>query len=130
MINHHKSQSGFSAVELLVTLFVAAIFLIAGHQLYTTIIRDSGASRQKARASNLAYDYLRRYAATAPTTCASSTPVDNVEEDPVPEGLVNVFTTVTYSCPQGSLTGLTKVQATVHYGTDGGEVSHAVYVSK
>ena len=125
-----QAQSGFSAVELLITLFVAAVFLVAGHQLYSTIIRDSGASRQKARASNIAYDYLRRQAASAPTTCAPSTPVDNVKITPDPEGLVNVFVTVSYSCPQGSLSGLTKVQSTVRYGTDGGEVSHAVFTSK
>ncbi len=124
------TQAGFSAVELLVTLFVAAIFLIAGHQLYSTIIRDSGATRQKARASNIAYDYLRRHAASAPTPCAASTPVNNTAITPDPEGLVNVFVTVAYSCPQGTLTGLVKVKATVRYGTDGGEVSHAVYTSK
>lgn len=120
---------GFSAVELLITLFIASVFLIAGHQLYSTIIRDSGAARQKARASNIAYDYLRRYSVTATTPCASSTPVDNVALTPDPEGLVNVSATVTYSCPQGGLIDLVKTQVTIRYGTDGGEVSHAVYKS-
>ena len=120
---------GFSAVELLITLFIASVFLIAGHQLYSTIIRDSGAARQKARASNIAYDYLRRYSVTATTPCASSTPVDNVAITPDPEGLVNVSATVTYSCPQGGLIDLVKTQVTIRYGTDGGKVSHAVYKS-
>ena len=128
MIQNYKS--GFSAVELLVALFVAAVFLIAGHQLYSTIIRDSGSTRQKARASNIAYDYLRRYSASAVAPCTAATPVDNVAVTPAPEGLVNVFVTVTYSCPSGSPNTLIKVQATVKYGTDGGEVSHAVYASK
>jgi Tfp pilus assembly protein PilV len=52
--------AGFSTVELLITLFVAAVFLAAGYQLYLVTVRDSGDVRQRARASAIAYDYLRR----------------------------------------------------------------------
>lgn len=125
-----KNQSGFSAVELLVTLFIAVIFLAAGHQMYNAIIQDSGTARQRSRANNVAYDYLRRYAASAPATCAASTPVNDVAATPTPTGLANVRATVVYSCPQPSLTNLTKVQVTIRYGTSSEEVSHAIYTTQ
>ena len=124
---HSHQQSGFSAVELLVALFVATVFLAAGHQLYITIVNDSGEARQRAQASNIAYNTLRRYADSAPGACTASTPVNNVAVDPVPEGLANVRHTVTYSCPQASMSNITKVQVTVTYGADSKEVVHAMY---
>lgn len=127
-----RTQSGFSAVELLVTLFIAAAFLLAGYQLYTTIVRDSGDARQRTRASNIAYDYLRRYAASAstPLTCSPSTPVYNTPLDPVPDGLGMAVVTVQISCPNlSTLNRLKKIQATVRYTADGEEVQHAIYIT-
>ena len=120
-------QSGFSTVELLIALFIVAIFLAAGHQLYTAIVQDSGETRQRAKANNIAYNTLRRYADSAPGACAAGTEVDNVLRTPDPEGLTNVRTTVTYSCPQSSLPGLTKVQVKITYGAESKEVVHAMY---
>jgi len=57
LIDKHQ---GFSAVELLITLFIAATFLVAGFQLYSTIIKDSGSIRLTVRASNVAYNYLQK----------------------------------------------------------------------
>ncbi len=119
-------QPGFSAVELLITLFIAAAFLMTGYQLYSAIIRDSGEARQHARASTLAYDYLRRYAAQVPVTC-TNVPLW-LDRSPVTvEGLVNVYVSVARSCPQPSLTDLSKVQVTVRYGDTAKEVTHAIY---
>jgi len=39
---HVNKQAGFSAVELLITLFVAAAFLVAGYSLYNVVIKDGG----------------------------------------------------------------------------------------
>lgn len=66
MIKSHSyseeiKQSGFSAVELLITLFVAVMFLIAGYQLYSFAFSRSVAAGQDARASDLAYDLLQAY---------------------------------------------------------------------
>jgi prepilin-type N-terminal cleavage/methylation domain-containing protein len=129
MMKSH-AQAGFSAVELLVTLFVAVIFLAAGNMFYSTIVQDSGSARQQARASNVAYDYLRRYAAQTPATCAASTPVNNVAPNPVPDGLANVTVKVTYSCPDSTLPNMTKVQAEVTYGSDAQKVVHALYATR
>lgn len=124
------TQSGFSAVELMVTLFVAVVFLAAGHQMYNAIVQDSGETRQRARASNIAYDYLHRYADNIPAVCATATPVNNTAVTPDPEGLTNVRVTVTYSCPQSTLANLTRVQVKVSYGSESQEVVHAMYTSQ
>lgn len=130
MNRQRQYQSGFTAIELLITLFIAAMFLGAGHQLYNAIIQDSGAARQRAKASNIAYDTLRRYANSTPSICVAKTEVNNVLISPSPEGLTNVRRTVTYSCPQPSLPGLTKVTASITYGSDSEEVIHAIYAAQ
>ncbi len=127
-MSRYATQAGFSAVELLITLFVAAVFLAASHQMYNAIIQDSGEVRQRTRASNIAYEYLHKKIADAPALCTASTPVNNV---PVTaDGLTNVVVTVTYSCPQAGLSNLVKVQSTVRYGVDSQEVVHAMYASR
>jgi Tfp pilus assembly protein PilV len=123
----HRQQSGFSTVELLVALFVAVIFLAAGHQLYATIIQDSGETRQRAKANNIAYASLRHYVDNAPGTCAASTVVTDAPVTPAPENMTNVRQTVTYDCPQSSIQGLTRVVVRVTYGADQQEVIHAMY---
>ena len=125
-----SNQSGFSAVELLITLFIAVAFLATGHQLYTSIISDSGATRQQAKASNVAYDYLRRYTGSITSPCSDSTPLNNTTVSPVPDGLSNVKVTVTISCPQPSLSSLSRVEVRVTYGADSEEVVHAMYATQ
>ena len=129
MSQYSSYQSGFSAVELLITLFIAVAYLATGHQLYTSIISDSGATRQQAKASNVAYDYLRRYAGSITSPCSAST-LNNSAVSPVPDGLSNVKVTVTISCPQASLTNLSKVEVRVTYGADSQEVVHAMYATQ
>ena len=36
----HHFDDGFSAVELLITLFIGSIFLLAGYQLYSFVLRN------------------------------------------------------------------------------------------
>ena len=68
-----KKDGGFTTVELLVTLFIAAAFLMSGYQLYSMIIRDGGEARARAKASNVAYEYLQKEKAvindTKPSEC-------------------------------------------------------------
>ena len=130
MITSPSHQSGFSAIELLIALFIAVIFLTAGHQLYNAIVQDSGEIRQRARANNVAYNILRKYSDGAPGACGNETVVDDQPVTPTPEGLVNVRHTVTYSCPQTNLPSVTRVQVAVSYGEDSKEVIHAIYANQ
>ena len=57
------SQAGFSAVELLITLFIAVAFIGAGYQLYAIIIKDGSEASLRAKANTIAYENLRTYSA-------------------------------------------------------------------
>lgn len=121
-----RQQAGFTAIELLIALTIAATLLIAGYQLYAVIIQDSGDVRQRSRASNLAQDYLRRYSASAPATCNAGIAVENQPVTPAPDGLSDVFVTVSFACPQASIPTLTRVQVKINYSGNK-EVTHAIY---
>lgn len=133
-MNKSSNSQGFTAVELLITLFVAALFLAAGYTLYDAIVSRSSEARQAAQADNIAYDYLRRYEATVGTPCASSTPVNReaLTGDQA-QGLARPLVTVAITCPYGStINRLSKVTVTVEYG-DGGDprsVQHEVLASE
>ncbi len=121
-------QSGFSAVELLITLFIAVAFIATGYQLYSIIINDGGEVRARARASNIAYDHLRRYSPQATDPCSIFTPTP-APAIPANSGLSNADITVTISCPYTTALNLTKVQVRVRYGSPQKEVNHAIFVN-
>lgn len=127
MILANRSQTGFSAVELLITLFIAVAFIGTGYQLYSIIINDGGAARMRARASNIAYDNLRRYTPQATNPCSVFTPTPTPT---IPANtLANATITVTVSCPYTTAVSVTKVQVSVRYGSPQQEVVHALFVT-
>jgi prepilin-type N-terminal cleavage/methylation domain-containing protein len=123
-----SKESGFTAVELLITLFVAAAFLVAGYQLYNVVLKDGGQTRAQSRASNVAYDYMRRYSASATTPCTSSDPLS---EAPITvAGLGSTTVTVALDCPYASVTTITKVTVTVLYNNPQQSVVYSTYVKR
>ncbi len=123
-----RATAGFSAVELLITLFVAVAFIGTGYQLYSIIITDGGAARMRARASNIAYDNLRRYTPQATNPCSLFTPTPTPAM-PANSGLASASITVTVTCPYTTAVTITKVQVSVKYGTPQQEVIHALFVT-
>lgn len=119
------TESGFTAVELLVTLFVAAAFLIAGYQLFTVVIRDGGETRAESLASNVAYDYLRQYAGNVTTPCSVQAPL--VNEPITIDTLVNVTATVEISCPNPAAPGVSKITVFINYNNPPETVEYATY---
>lgn len=124
IINNKKS--GFSAVELLVTLFVASLFLISGYQLYTLIIKDGGETRAQAKADNTAYEYLKKYEQAAVNPCVASTPVNN--EAVTIGNLANPTVTVAITCPYTANLSISKVSVTINYNNSYSQ-SEASYVN-
>lgn len=122
------NQAGFTAIELLITLFVAAAFLVSGYQLYTIIIKDSGNTRAQSRASNVAYDYMRRYSTSAVSPCVASTPLNSASINV--SNISAVTITVALSCPYSAVPTITKVTATVNYNNPQQTVTYATYVKK
>lgn len=116
MINLLKTRDGFSAVELLVTLFVASIFLFSGYQVYLAIIKDGGEVRQQATAGSVAYNYLQDYKVSG--TVAGACVPEVLEEDAIIDNqdLPDATVTVERSCPVDSSPGLNKISVTINYG--------------
>lgn len=122
-------QEGFSAVELLITLFIAATFIAAGYQLFSVITKTSSEARQQAKASNIAYDYLRRYSEQAVNPCVVVAP-SPAPTIPSGSGLANASITASITCPYGLNTPIAKVEVTVTYGNPQTEVKHAIFINK
>src|SRR5680860_418923 len=97
----YSKQSGFSAVELLITLFIAAAFMISGFQLYALVIKDGGEAGTLARAGNSSTKYLKRYKSSATSPCTEQTPLTDEPISAIP-GLTNVTASVGISCPYSS----------------------------
>ena len=122
----HVIQSGFTIAELLITLFIAATFLTAGYQIYAAVIRDGGLARAESRASNVAYEYLRRYSATVSNPCAASSPL--VNSAITVSKLSSVTVSVDITCPYTATTSISKVTVTVLYNTPQAKVTYATLV--
>lgn len=121
-------QSGFTAVELLITLFVAAAFLIAAYQLFSLVIKDGGETRAQSRASNIVYGYMRQYAASSTTIpCTATTPLNNASINV--DGLSNTTITIRITCLPNAIDSLSKVEATISYNQPLKTVVYATYVS-
>ena len=120
------SEAGFTAVELLITLFIAVIFLGAAYQLYTVVIGDSAEARFRARASNAAYAELRKRADITTPGCTPAAEQNFAVDSSV--GLDNPQGKYVIECRQN---GLTYVKTTVTYGpaNQRKEVQHAMFVS-
>lgn len=113
-----KNKDGFSAVELLVTLFVAAIFLFSGYQVYLAIIKDGGEVRQQAMAGSTAYKYLQEYK-VAGAPAAACTPQVLKDNEDVPDlDIADAKITIERSCPVASNQGLYKILVTINYDND------------
>lgn len=132
-------QAGFSAVELLITLFIGVAFVATGYQLYSAILGDGGAAHSRAIASNIAYENLREQAGSTTPPACSTTPTTSAITPPANSGLDSPTITATISAPQGCNGGgwsgtLMLVQIVVQYGpanpTPRPKVTHALYVNK
>ena len=128
-MKHNSNQSGFSAVELLITLFIASLFLLSGYQLYLVVIKDGGEARQQARTLNVADDYLQQYKNKANPNCTNAvTGLNN--QSIIVTGLSNVTVSVTVSCFNSSVTTLmSKVSVTLNYGNPQKTINESTYVT-
>jgi Tfp pilus assembly protein PilE len=126
-MNRQQKESGFTAIELLITLFVAAAFLIAGYQLFNVVIKDGGQARAESRAGNVAYDYMRRYAPSATNPCTEQTPLTDSAVSV--DGLSNATITVTITCPEYSVTSLSQVNVSISYNTPEQTVNYSTFTN-
>lgn len=135
MSGYKDNNQGFSAVELLVSLVVASIFLFAGYAFYNTIVRYSVESRNRANADRIAYDYLRRYEPSIPVSCTTGSTLLNRQALPSSadtSGMANPRISVILSCPSPSIANLSKLVARVEYVERGQSkvIEQAIYASR
>lgn len=135
------SQAGFTLIEVLVAVVIAALFIIAFVQMYVVQARLSSDMSSYNKAELLAYGNLRTFAyGKAPTwfTCTYSSgspqPVTLLSSSAAVEGIPSpvtqsVVATAPYGCGGGTaaLGYPIKVVSTVTYGPDGRTVTHATY---
>lgn len=138
---HQQQREGFTVVEVLVTIAIAAVFIGAITQLHIAQSKVTSALKAYNIADALAYNNLRTFAyGKAPswfnctytagnpnpdTLLNKNTPVDGLPS-PV---LQTVIATAPYGCG-GSSTTLgypIRVVSTVKYGPDAKEIVHATY---
>ena len=141
--NSSTKAAGFTLIEVLVAVVVAALFISAFSQMYIIQSRLSSEMETYEQADALAYSNLRTYAfGKAPTwfTCTyqsgSPVAVNLIDSDDSVEGLPGpvsqtVVATAPYGCggSSGAIGYPIKVVSTVTYGTDGRTVVHATYTS-
>lgn len=120
-------SKGFSSVELLITLFIGAAFILAGYQLFLSVMNRGVHSRTHAVTSMAAFTEVKRF-------------LNNAEYDPViecdslpgpasyyhPYGGYSIAYVRTYSCPSSvSLPELRKI--TIKGTLDGISATHSAY---
>jgi Tfp pilus assembly protein PilV len=128
---------GFSAVELLITIIVAMVLLGGIWQIYTAIINDAASSRNRAKASSIAYTQARAALASLTAgSCTAQNPFSlsslafNNNTAPSLSSLPNASITAKIDCPYVGMSGaptISRVTVTVTYGTTGETVSHVLY---
>lgn len=123
-----RSQAGFTAVEVLVTLFIGVVLLGGGYQAYGAVLSNTENGRTHSIASNIAYEALRREADTVTGSCS-----------PIAERALTWRSTYdttlplprtvrgSVSCPYGNGNSISLVKVTVTYGQDAESVTHATY---
>lgn len=120
-------KKGFTAIELLVTLFIAAMALATGYQLYAAIIKESSETRTEVAVGNVAYESIKRYRVNATAPCTSSIPANNVSR--TIEGVGNVRLTVVIQCANTNLPNLSSVTASITYGSPEKTITHGSYIT-
>ncbi len=153
-----KTQAGFTAIELLITIIVAALFAISFYQLFIAVNQSSAAARNRATASDLAYSYLRKYASAGITpddwspkfVCSSASGSSNTNDrsvnanatgtilasgslTPDTTGLplpitYSVVALAIYGCAGTNLNKPIRVESTVTFGPQNTAIKHATYV--
>lgn len=127
----YSATPGFSAVELMISMFIAVAFIASGYQLYSVIIKDGSEVNYRTQASNIAYSYLRQYGTQPSGNCvAKSTQTITMtasEKATLPN---NAKAYYDYTCPYGTGSSVWRITTKVTYGTPTQEIAHALFISQ
>jgi prepilin-type N-terminal cleavage/methylation domain-containing protein len=122
-MRHKNLQEGFTAVELLITLIIASMFIIAGFQLYTQVTRDGAEANKVAIVSNEVNKRLQSLMSDSSITCTST----RAPETSTLTGVGSVTYTTTISCPNPSVPTLKLLKVEASYNNNAKKLQHAAY---
>lgn len=127
-MTNQSYKSGFTTVELLVSLFIASMFMMTGFELYGIIMKDGSSTRNQAKAANIASEFMYNAQSTVTATCTART---SNPSPPSNTGLSALEVTITTSCPYGTTASLSKLKVDVKYGNTSPkqQVSTVVYAT-
>lgn len=119
-------EGGFTAVELLITLIIASMFLFSGYQLYTQVTRDGAEANRTATVSSLTTAKLQETSRSLSGNCAASSSTPAAINQP---GIGSIQYTITVSCPNSAnIPSLKLVKVEASYDSPVKKVTHASYV--
>ena len=123
-----RSSEGFTTIELLISLFVAAAFIGTAFQLFSVVMKDSSEARLRAKAGTIASSTLQERASTVNSPCNPTPTTANIT---VPTAdLPQASAQVTYTCPYGNSSKTTRVSVVVSYGSPTQQVEGTLDVTK
>lgn len=124
-----KTANGFTAVELLVTMIIGTLSIIAAYQLYSFVLTDSAETRNLAAASNLAYRFLREGSSAVQTPCVGSSTSYTSSIPSNAQLPAGATANVVITCVGSGGTTVSYVTSTINYGSNPTRtVAHATYI--
>lgn len=127
-MNDTRYEQGFSTVELLISLFIAAAFIGTGFQLFSVVMNDSNEARLRAAAGSIVNNSIqeRMNSTNSPCNPAPSSASLTIPTSELPQA----SGTVTYSCPYGASSRTTRINVSVSYGSPQKTVEGSLDVTK
>lgn len=128
----NQSKSGFTTVEVLITLLVGGILMSSGYEMFSNVMRLSSITRAQSKASNIAYSHLKRVANEYNATSCTTEAIIKEEIPEDDEKLPELKITSTISAPYGCSSNIHKVGIEVDYKLQNQSFkeTQAIYVQK
>lgn len=129
MSRHASREQGFSTIELLLSLFIAAAFISTGFQLFSVVTKDSDEARMRSTAAGIVNSTIQKQSNNVNEVCGPAPgALTNI---PIPTAeLPQASYTVTFSCPYGESAKTTRLNVVVTYGKDAEKVEGSLDVTK
>lgn len=129
-MNQHKS--GFTTVEVLITLLIGGILMASGYEMFSNVMRSSSLARAQSKASNIAYSHLKRVSNEYNATSCTSEAIIKEEAPEDDEKLPELKIISNISAPYGCSSNIHKVgiEVTFKLQNQNFKETQAVYVQK
>lgn len=128
-----RSLTGFSAVEVMIALIIASLFLFSAYQLFGIVYRSQLYARSRSEAANIAYAELRK-TTSVNFTCpiGANRTIDRVYRPPEQSNLNGLKAITRISCPYGTTQKILKIEIEIEYRVNGDlqKEKQAIYVDK